>query len=133
MKKFMFVLVALFSNFAFADYYRVTVPNCDAEQMRAALDSAAGESGAVITIVECEDATEETTTTTVATQRYANTWDAPYAHGYRPCAYQPKPVSAVVRREYFVRETVQEYKPVIKYVPAGTYVRVRPACNECGM
>lgn len=129
MKKLIFVFAALFSSVAFADYYRVTVPNCDAEQMRAALDRAAAESGSVVTIVECESVNEEINTTT----RYQRTWDAPRMNAYRPCPYQMKPVSAVVNREYFVRETIQEYKPVIKYVPSNTYVRVRPACNECGM
>ena len=131
MKKFVFIFVAaMISNFAFADYYRVTVPNCDAAQMRAALDRVSGETGSVITIVECED-TETTTTTT--TQTYTNTVDDDvYAGG--PCPMyvpQPRPVQAVVNREYFVRETVQEYRPVVRYVPTRTYVRVRPTCNHC--
>lgn len=46
------------------------------------------------------------------------------------------PYEAVVNREYFVRETVQQYKPVVSYVPAGTYTTTRavsaPKCNKCG-
>jgi len=46
------------------------------------------------------------------------------------------PYEAVVNREYFVRETVQQYKPVIHYEPAGTYTTMRavetPKCNKCG-
>ena len=45
------------------------------------------------------------------------------------------PFERVVNRELFVRETVQQYKPVVTYVPAGTYTTVRaveaPKCNTC--
>lgn len=47
-----------------------------------------------------------------------------------------EPFERVVNREYFVRETVQQYKPVVSYVPAGSYTTVRavatPKCNKCG-
>ena len=47
-----------------------------------------------------------------------------------------EPFEKVVNREYFVRETVQQYKPVVSYVPAGTYTTTRavsaPKCNKCG-
>lgn len=47
-----------------------------------------------------------------------------------------EPFEKVVNREYFVRETVQQYKPVVSYVPAGSYTTVRavatPKCNKCG-
>lgn len=131
MKKFVFIFVALCSNVAFADYYKVTVPNCDESQMRAALDRAAAERGSVVTVVECEDSEEETTTVTTS-QTYTQTWGDAYEAPRYPCESQLKPMSAVVNREYFVRETVQQYRPVVKYVPAGTYVRVRPVCNHCG-
>ena len=46
------------------------------------------------------------------------------------------PYEAVVKREFFVRETIQQYKPVVSYVPAGTYTTMRavetPKCNKCG-
>ena len=47
-----------------------------------------------------------------------------------------QPYEAVVNREFFVRETVQQYRPVIHYEPAGTYTTMRavptPKCNKCG-
>ena len=47
-----------------------------------------------------------------------------------------EPFERVVNREYFVRETVQQYKPVVHYVPAGTYTTMRavetPKCTKCG-
>ena len=46
------------------------------------------------------------------------------------------PFERVVNREYFVRETVQQYKPIVSYVPAGTYTTTRavngPKCSKCG-
>jgi len=46
-----------------------------------------------------------------------------------------KPYERIVNREYFVRETVQTYKPVIYYEPAGTYTTMRavdtPKCDTC--
>ena len=125
MKKLFIVFALLFSNFAFADAYVATVSNCDDAQMRAALDNAAAEHRAVITVIECDRSVDNSAM--ISSQ--ARTWNR--ANAYRPCHNHMKPVTAVVRREYFVRETVQEYKPVIKYVPTNTYVRVRPACNEC--
>lgn len=43
------------------------------------------------------------------------------------------PYEKVVNREYFVRETVQTYRPVIHYEPAGTYTTMRAVekCNKC--
>ena len=47
-----------------------------------------------------------------------------------------EPFERVVNREYFVRETVQQYKPVVSYVPAGSYTTMRavsaPKCSKCG-
>jgi len=47
-----------------------------------------------------------------------------------------QPFERVVNREYFVRETVQQYRPVVHYEPAGTYTTMRavetPKCNKCG-
>ena len=131
MKKFvLFSLVAsLFSTVAVADMYRESVNNCDEAEMRAALDRATRDNRAVITIVECDNGVVRTTTQP------------------RPVPAQPAPVMArpacptcgcmncgtqeeVVKREYFVRETVQQYKPVVQYVPAGTYTRVKPTCTQ---
>ena len=132
MKKFvLFSLIAsLFSTVAVADMYRESVNNCDEAEMRAALDRATRDNRAVITIVECDNGIVRTTTQP------------------RPVVAQPAPVMArpvynapcgcvncgtqeeVVKREYFVRETVQQYKPVVQYVPAGTYTRVKPTCTQ---
>ena len=136
MKKIILVtlLVAFASASCFADYYKTTVSNCDDAQMRAALDDAAAENRAVITVVECEYS-DETETTQTVTQTHSYDRDDSYADSYRNYAqnvyvYQPQPIEAVVQREYFVRETVQQYKPVIKYVPSGTYTRVKRTCNR---
>ena len=47
-----------------------------------------------------------------------------------------EPFERIVNREYFVRETVQQYKPVVSYVPAGSYTTTRavsaPKCSTCG-
>ena len=131
MKKFvLFSLIAsLFSTVAVADMYRESVNNCDEAEMRAALDRATRDNRAVITIVECDNGVVRTTTQP------------------RPVPAQPAPIMArpacptcgcmncdtqeeVVKREYFVRETVQQYKPVVQYVPAGTYTRVKPTCTQ---
>lgn len=121
MKKFVLLslFAALFSFSANADVYRESINTCDAGEMRAALDRATQDKRAVITIVECDNGVVRTT---------------------RKPAYNVKPVETcgcgcdkkeeVVKREYFVRETVQTYKPIVKYVPAGTYTRVKPACNK---
>ena len=46
------------------------------------------------------------------------------------------PFEKVVNRDYFVRETIQVYQPVVTYVPAETYTTMRavesPKCNKCG-
>lgn len=132
MKKFvLFSLIAsLVSTVAVADVYRESINTCDEAEMRAALDRATRENRAVITIVECDNGVVRTTTQP------------------RPMPVQPAPVAVrpanncgcidcgtqeeVVKREYFVRETVQQYRPVVQYVPAGTYTRVKPTCtNGC--
>ena len=107
----------------------IVLNSCDEAEMRAALDRATRDNRAVITIVECDNGVVRTTTKP------------------RPVPAQPAPVMArpacdtcgcincgtqeeVVKREYFVRETVQQYKPVVQYVPAGTYTRVKPTCTQ---
>ena len=133
MKKFvLFSLIAsLFSTVAIADMYRETVDGCDEAEMRAALDRATRENRAVITIVECENGVVRTTT-------------KPRNIPVEPAFVAPAPVAPacgcatcgcatqeeVVKREYFVRETVQQYRPVVQYVPAGTYTRVKPTCTH---
>ena len=128
MKKFVLLsfVAALLSGVANADVYRETVDGgCDEAEMRAALDRASADNRAVITIVECESGVVRVNQRPVA----------PVA----PSVVKPVCDSAccgcdkkeeVVKREYFVRETVQQYKPVVQYVPSGTYTRVKPTCNH---
>ena len=46
------------------------------------------------------------------------------------------PFEKVVNRDYFVRETIQVYQPVVTYVPAETYTTMRavesPKRNKSG-
>ena len=123
MKKFvLFSLIAgLFSTVAIADVYQEKVNTCDEAQMRAALDKATKEKRAVITIVECDNGVVRTRTQTkpIATKK-----------AYDTCGCGCNKKEEVVKREYFVRETIQQYKPVVQYVPAGTYTRVKPACDK---
>ena len=129
MKKF--VLMAFLATFAsgavMADYYKTAVSNCDEAHMRAVLDESAADNRTVITVVECET-TDESQTTQTVTQ--TQTYNVAPVYVYEAPVYQPRNVEAVVRREYFVRETVQQYQPVIRYVPTGTYTRVRKTCNH---
>ena len=126
MKKIILVslIAALASGSVMADYYKTSVANCDNAHMRAVLDDAAAENRTVITVVEC-DMYDETQTVT-----QTRSYNTEPVYTYETRVYQPAPVEAVVQREYFVRETVQQYKPVIRYVPAGTYTRVRKTCNR---
>lgn len=122
MKKFVLVslVAALMSNYAVADMYIEKVNDCDEVEMRAALDRASADKKAVITIVECDNGVVRTVQKGLpAVRAKTNHSDCRYA--------QPK--QQVVKREYFVRETVQTYKPVVTYVPDGTYTRVKPACE----
>jgi hypothetical protein len=137
MKKFvLFSLIAsLFSTVAVADMYRESIDTCDEAEMRAALDRATRENRAVITIVECDNGVVRTTT-----QPQPQVQPQPMARAHVQISFkQPCPTCGcadcgtqeeVVKREYFVRETVQQYKPVVQYVPAGTYTRVKPTCTQ---
>lgn len=115
------LVAALFANMAVADIYQESVNNCDEAEMRAALDRAAATNRAVITIVECDNGIVRTT-------------EKPMARPAKPactaacCGCDKK--EEVIKREYFVRETVQQYEPVVQYVPTTTYTRVKPTCNH---
>lgn len=123
MKKFILLslVASLFSSVAMADMYRESVNSCDEGEMRAALDRATKNGRAVITIVECDNGIVRTTTKSAPMQRVQT-----YSGG---CDLGCGTQEEVVKREYFVRETVQQYKPVVQYVPAGTYTRVKPTCT----
>ena len=119
MKKIIILALALFSSVAVADVYRESLNTCDEHEMRAALDRATLNKRAVITIVECDNGVVRTTTK-----------KQPVVKSYEPSCCGCEEKQEVVKREYFVRETVQTYKPVVKYVPSGTYTRVKPVCNH---
>ena len=116
------LVAALFANGANADVYRETVGGCDEMEMRAALDRASAEKRAVITIVECDNGIVRTIEKPAP--RAVKTFATPSTC----CGCDKK--EEVVKREYFVRETVQQYEPVVQYVPTTTYTRVKPACNH---
>ena len=74
----------------------------------------------LITIVECDNGIVRTIEK-----------PAPKAlKPYNTCGCGCDKHEEVVKREYFVRETVQQYEPVVQYVPTTTYTRVKPACNH---
>lgn len=116
------LVAALFAGTATADVYRESVNDCDEAEMRAALDRASASNRAVITIVECDNGVVRTIEKPAP--RVAKTYSAPSTC----CGCEQK--EEVVKREYFVRETVQQYKPVVQYVPSGTYTRVKPTCTS---
>ena len=115
------LLGALFVNAAVADMYRESVNTCDEAEMRAALDRATRDNRAVVTVVECDNGVVRTKTQPAPKPEYKTC-------GCATCGCETQ--EEVVKREYFVRETVQQYKPVVHYVPSGTYTRVRPTCNH---
>ena len=96
---------------AHADYYETRTGNCDMNAMRAELNRAVADKRAVITKIVCE----ETTVEPVIVEESCG-----------------EPFERVVNREYFVRETVQQYKPVVHYEPVGTYTTMRAVCGDTG-
>lgn len=127
MKKFvLFSLIAgLMTGVSFADVYQESINTCDEAEMRAALDKATADKKAVITIIECDNGVVRTKTHSEPVVKPVLEKQAYKTSG---CGYAQK--EEVVKREYFVRETVQQYKPVVQYVPTTTYTRVKPACNK---
>ena len=128
MKKFVLLslFASMFTTVAMADMYRESIDTCDEAEMRAALDRATSEHRAVVTIVECDNGIVRTTTKPVASAPAVTNNVNVYANS---CTSGCGEKQEVVKREYFVRETVQTYKPVVNYVPSGTYTRVKPVCD----
>lgn len=130
MKKAMLLslFVAMFSGSAIAsDYYEVSTHDCRHASMRAALDRATADRRAVVTVVKCEKSSlrgNEITARATAESSAPKITHCGCGHRYG------RPVEEVVSRQYFVRETVQKYRPVVKYVPDGTYTRTRPVCGD---
>ena len=107
------IMAAVAAN---ADYYETQTGNCDMNAMRAELNRAVADKRAVITKIVCEESTAEPV---VIAEPAID----------EPCG---EPFERVVNREYFVRETVQQYKPVVHYEPAGTYTTMRSVCGDEG-
>ena len=100
-----------------AEYVELHTDNCDINSMRAELNRAVAAHHAVITKIVCENEIETPIEETVVEQESAT------------CG---EPFEKVVNREYFVRETVQQYRPVVSYVPDETYTTMRPVCGKSG-
>ena len=102
-----------------AEYVELHTSNCDVNSMRAELNRAVASHHAVITKIVCD---EEIAKPVAVSEPTPMIDDA-------PCG---EPFEEVVNREYFVRETVQQYKPVVHYEPAGTYTTMRTVCGDFG-
>lgn len=99
-----------------AEYVVLHTNNCDLNSMRAELNRAVANHHAVITEIVCD---QEIAMPVVAEPIVSD----------ETCG---EPFEEVVNREYFVRETVQQYKPVVHYEPAGTYTTMRAVCGDNG-
>jgi len=102
-----------------AEYVELHTSNCDVNSMRAELNRAVANHHAVITKIICDE--QVATYEPVVVSEPVVSDDA--------CG---EPYEEVVNREYFVRETVQQYKPVVHYEPAGTYTTMRSVCGDTG-
>lgn len=109
------IIGILASVSANAEYVELHTSNCDLNSMRAELNRAVANHHAVITKIVCDEAVEVEEPVAVAAEETCGT-----------------PYEEVVNREYFVRETVQQYKPVVHYEPAGTYTTTRAVCGDMG-
>ena len=110
-----------------ADYFEFRTHNCDMNAMRAELNRAVADKRAVITKVVCEETTAEPVEVSEPVVIAEPEIVEPVVG--TACG---EPFERVVNREYFVRETVQQYKPVVHYEPAGTYTTMRAVCGEFG-
>ena len=109
---------------AHADYYETQTGNCDMNAMRVELNRAVADHRAVITKIVCEETNVETEPVMISEPVIAEPVVAAETCG--------EPFERVVNREYFVRETVQQYKPVVHYEPAGSYTTMRAVCGDFG-
>ena len=103
------ILAATMAN---AEVVELHTNNCDLNSMRAELNRAVARHHAVITKIICDAEVE------VA---------EPVEIEEPSCG---EPFEEVVNREYFVRETVQKYEPVVRYEPDATYTTVRAVCEN---
>ena len=117
------IIVIMASVAANADYIEFRTSNCDMNAMRGELNRIVADRRAVITKIVCEKSNVETEPVVVAESEIVE----PVVG--TTCG---EPFERVVNREYFVRETVQQYKPVVHYEPAGTYTTMRAVCGDTG-
>jgi len=110
-------------------YYETRAENCDMNAMRARLDQATADRRAIITVVKCAPAPSDA----AHMSDKMDIVELDGGCGCAGCAGCAAPAERVIDRRVYVEETVQQYRPVVHYVPAGTYTRTRPACNECDM
>lgn len=101
---------------ASAEYVELHTSNCDLNSMRAELNRAVVAHHAVITKIVCDEQVAVSEPVVVESKS-------------EECG---EPFERVVSREYFVRETVQQYKPVVHYEPAGKYTTMRAVCDDMG-
>ena len=103
-------------------YYETHSENCDVAAMRETLDRATADRRAVITVVKCPP-------------RFASAgqadYQAEYAASDTAAGCGDAEVEQVVARRVYVEETVQKYRPIVHYIPAGTYTRTHIVCGEC--
>lgn len=138
MKQLILVCVALATAPVFASdmlpaggYYETNTTNCDRVSMQNALDNATAARRAIITVVKCDTPRTNARPRPIPAPRPAPI--VPVAPVMAPCDTCGDIVEQVVDRRYFVEETVQQYRPVVHYEPAGEYVRRRPSCSSCDM
>ena len=93
-----------------AEVVELHTDNCDLQSMRAELNNAVARHHAVITKIVCEKPIVVPEPVVVKEN----------------CG---EPYASVVNREYFVRETVQKYEPVVRYEPDGSYTTIRAVCD----
>lgn len=125
------VLAATFAGNAIAsDYYEVRTNDCRVASMQNKLDQATLDGRAVVTVVKCDEQVSNNTVanSAVVIDTYNHNNSRRVSCGNNTvCGAQ---MERVVSREYFVREKVQKYRPIVKYVPDGAYTRVRAVCTD---
>lgn len=104
-------------------YYERETQNCDMAAMQRELNDATAARRAVITVVKCAPASVAQNN---RYDEYAYGLSDGYADEYAAAA---APVERVVSRRYYVEETVQQYRPVVRYEPAGCYTRMHRVCD----
>lgn len=117
--------IAYASDYFGGGYYQTTVQTCNKSEMYRELDRATARARAVTTVVKCAHVP-------VQVQQQQKNVMAERRHDVRArCAGEcGQAFEKVVDREYFVRETREVYKPVVTYVPAGTYTTTRKVCES---